>query len=179
MRNSLFIAIIVVAMFNPRAMGQQKRCECTFKDTTYEAFGTDAACTAQSRRNDTSCKISFGGLGADPKMLQQVLGLRPEEIPSYNANVFTVLITYLQALKDKNLLVLADPAFIEQAFPIFMRGAYLQSNSEIDAARRLDSDVMMFTKEHAKDLGQFYSGKGPEFVTSAGGTKFSVTKESI
>jgi hypothetical protein len=109
-----FLAALL--LFGPGAEAQTKRCECTFKDNAYEAYGTNAACSAWSARDNTSCEISFGGTGADKDMVSQVLGV---DIEAYNNEVLEVLIKYFTAIKDKNQALLLDQSFLQQAFTTF------------------------------------------------------------
>jgi len=164
---------LIVVSFGP-ALGQEKRCECKFADPKWQAFGTKAACTAFTGKGRTSCEIAFGGLGTDPNVVRNVLGVSPAE---YQTQAIDVLRFYLELIEKNNRVGLADPKLIRTALPIFMRGAYLRSPEDgIDLAdaKHLDSVISEFFDKYTLDVSQVFAGKKETFFAAVNETKFEV-----
>jgi hypothetical protein len=156
------------------AQAQAPSCPCTFKEAPWEAYGTKAACTTITRKGGTSCEIEFGGVSADPKVAEQVLGLKPSE---YSAQVYEVLGTFLRYLKDNKREALADPKFLSTALPIFMRGAYLRrpiNDDSISQAKSLDSAITTFLGKYSDQVSKVFLGNAPELKVTVNDANFTV-----
>jgi hypothetical protein len=156
------------------AQAQAPGCPCRFKEAPWEAYGTKAACTTITRKGGTSCEIEFGGVSADPKVAEQVLGLKPSE---YSRQVYEVLGTFLRYLRDNNREALADPKFLSTALPIFMRGAYLRqpiNNDGISQAKSLDSAIMAFLEKYSDQVSKVFLGGAPDLKVIVNDANFTV-----
>jgi hypothetical protein len=94
------------------SMAQIKICECKFRDSQWQAFGTKALCSAWMRPGRTSCVIDFGGIGADPKLVEEVLGIKQS---IYKRETYNVVVTYLEHLRDNKIDEVIDPKFLSRA----------------------------------------------------------------
>ena len=135
--------------FTPQGYASDIRCQCSFAKPPWKAVGTRAACSAVTSNGRTSCNISFGGMGADPKVVFEVLGLQPKE---YERQANSLLIRYLQAVDEAPQSLIA-PEFIRLALPSFMRGAYLRPGVT-ENLKELDEAVISFTEKHAKQIAE-------------------------
>ena len=168
---------LVLGPFEPAHA--QGRCECRFADSKWQAFGTNAACTAFMGRSRTSCEVAFGGLGADVNVARSVLG---SAYPEYQTQIIGVLRQYLDLLERNNRDGLADPKFIRTALPIFMRGAYFRvprDDADAAEARILDAAVTGFFDKYSDDVSRVFLGKKEAFSTSVNDTKFEIGKGYI
>ena len=122
---STFVAVFLgLAVFvSSHTSGAEKNCECDFSEAPWEAYGTKAACTTWTRESRRSCEIAFGGLGAEPDLVAQVLGRDPKE---YLDDVYTTIQSYFAALQANDTKTLTSPEFVQHVLPIFMRGAFLR-----------------------------------------------------
>ena len=156
------------------AQAQAPICTCTFKEPPWEAYGTNAACSTIVRKGGTSCEIEFGGLSADPRIAAQILGLSPSE---YSRQVYEVLGTFLQYLRDNRRADLANPKFLSIALPIFMRGVYLRpplSDEAISQAKSLDVAITSFTEKYSDQVSNVFLGKQPNLKANVNGANFFV-----
>ncbi|MGY3485443.1 hypothetical protein ACVW1C_003326 [Bradyrhizobium sp. USDA 4011] len=161
------------------ALAQAPGCPCTFKEAPWEAYGTKAACTTITRKSGTSCEVEFGGLGADPKIAAQVLGLDPAV---YTRNVYETVGLFLQYLKDNNREALANPKFLSTAVPMFMRGAYLRTprgDFNLSQVQSLDSAIIIFSEKYSDLVSKVFLGGASEFSTTIGDANFTVGRGYI
>jgi hypothetical protein len=179
---ALWLALILaVAVAVPTAaVAEEKKCECNFADSKWEAFGSKALCTAYTRKSRTSCEIEFGGLSADKNMITDLLGL---DQATYQREVYEVLATYIEYLAGNKLDQLANAKFLSRAMPIFMRGAYLRKPLDqrlpdgtlrTDYIRSLDRSIKDFFDKYSERVARVFLGKSDEFSTEVGGVKFHV-----
>ena len=70
------------------AWAQGPVCPCKFRESPWEAYGTKAACTTYTRKGGTSCEVEFGGVGADPRLVAQVLAIDPSR---YQTDTYDLL----------------------------------------------------------------------------------------
>src|SRR5207248_6549418 len=111
-----------------------------------------AACTTITRKSGTSCEIEFGGVSADPKIAAQVIGL---DQSAYTREVYEVLETFLQLLRDNKREAIAAPKLLSAALPIFMRGAYLRrplNDDDIKQVRSLDKAITTFAGIYSEQV---------------------------
>jgi hypothetical protein len=177
-KNAIFLISVTLGwyfiFFIGSAQAQAPGCPCTFKEAPWEAYGTKAACTTISRKGGTSCEIEFGGVSADPNVVEQVLGLKPTE---YFPRVYEVLGAFLQYLRDNKREALADPKFLSTALPIFMRGAYLRrpvSDDRISQAKSMDSAIMAFSEKYSDQVSKVFLGSAPELKVTVNDANFRV-----
>lgn len=148
-------------------------CECQFKDKTPKAYGTKAACTAVTNTGRTVCNISFGGMGAEPHLVRQVLNQDPGQ---YDARARGLLIEYLKRMSDRQAL--AERAFLEAALPVFMRGAYLRADNGIDDLKGMNDAVEKFVKKNIEKIAAAFLG-GSEYKDEIAGVTFFVSRNTV
>jgi hypothetical protein len=170
----LFCTLAYVVLAAGFAQAQAPVCTCTFKEPPWEAYGTKAACSTLVRKGGTSCEIEFGGLSADPRIAAQILGLSPSE---YSRQVYDVLGTFLQYLRDNQRTELANSKFLSIALPIFMRGVYLRqplSDEAIIQAKSLDVAITSFSEKYSDQVSNVFLGKEPNLKANVNGVIFFV-----
>jgi hypothetical protein len=148
---------------------EEKKCECKFPDNTWQAYGTNQACSA-FLRSAQSCEVAFGGLGADERLIVEVLGRTPE---SYRREVYRILVQYLQALSEDDIEALTEPDFMGQALPTFMRGAFLRE-IEISEATRINVLVEEFIESRIQEIANVFRAQQKNFVETKEEAKFEV-----
>lgn len=168
------ITLLVFAILTStqQSFAEGSRCKCDFAQKPWEAYGTRAACSAVTTNGKTSCNISFGGTGADPKLITQILVQNPKE---YERKVNATLIKYLNASQENDQRTLTHAEFISTALPIFMRGAYLREGVHKNL-KGLDTAVLSFTKKQASQISDVFRGEKPPFKSKELNAEFSVEK---
>jgi hypothetical protein len=161
------------------AQAKQQGCTCAFADPHWEAHGTNAACAAFMHKGRTSCEVEFGGLGATPNLVSQVLGV---SYGAYRNDTFEILNVYLQYLRDGKMASLADPNFLRKALPILMRGAYLRGTIDdvsLEQRKRLDNTITEFLNKFAPDISDVFMRKREPFITEFADAKFEIGRGYI
>jgi hypothetical protein len=161
------------AMLSGQALA---RCDCEFDKRPYEAFGTKAACTIYMLKSKTSCNVEFGGLGTDMKVARAILGLDPN---IYKKQVYDVLVTYLQLLRDEKTSDLVDPKFLATALLYMMRGAYVRSGNDGERIAVFDRTLRDFLEKYSGEISAVFSGTKGEMSIEFNNAKFLVGKGHI
>lgn len=159
--------------FSLESFASDIRCQCGFAAPPWKAVGTRAACTAVTSNGRTSCNIAFGGTGADPRVVQDVLKVAPGE---YNRKATDLLITYLRFVNE-NPKGLSNAKFIREALPSFMRGAYLRPGVTARLGD-LDAVVIAFAERYAGQVAEIMASD-KEAVFEVEAAKFTVTGGAI
>ncbi|MBF6570862.1 MAG: hypothetical protein IVW54_18500 [Candidatus Binataceae bacterium] len=168
-------AIVGALLMTHSAYAQVRYCHCRFKESPWEAYGTRAACTAVTGNGGTSCNISFGGAGADPNVVGAVTG---ESNASYRGRFYEILFRYLTLYRQRNREALADPAFLQSALVMFMRGGYLRNKIGADL-KQVDGAVVAFVAQNTKEISDVFLGKRASFSKDIKGAKFTVEQGAI
>lgn len=159
---------------------QQAECVCQFKESPWEAIGTRAACAALMRPGNTSCVIEFGGLGADPGLVKEIIGADPEE---YREKVFENLRIYLEALRKKDIETLTDPRFIREAVPIFVRGSMLRTRKDLDDVinqiRQMDLVIVSFFEKFSDKVSEVFKREADPYTAKFQEATFSISERSV
>lgn len=164
----LIILVLVLSLswipLTRKGAASEWECSCTFSDNTYQAFGSNGACSAFSHRNDTLCEISFAGTDAK----------KEPGTTFYDGQTLQIVGEFFTALAKKDFDMLKDPSFLKRALLQFMRGAYLRPRTDEKTAKYFDEGAQeLLDKETEKislvfrDKEQPYSGKltnGIEFA---------------
>jgi hypothetical protein len=157
----------------------QGSCPCKFKEAPWEAYGTKAACTTYTRKGGTSCEVEFGGVGADPRLVAQILAIDPSR---YQTETYDLLSRFLQYLRDNKKEQLVEPQFLSAALLVFMRGAYLRGPLDGDAlnqTKSLDAAVRNFLEKYSGQISKVFTGSDKEFSEPIGNANFTVGKGYI
>lgn len=161
------------------ATAQVAICHCTFAKPPWEAFGTKAFCAAKMRPGLTTCEIAFAGFGADPKLVNSVVGRDPAE---YQKDVLDVVRAFEQYVAGDKAVGLNSPDFLSRALLVLMRGAYLrgpQDDKQIEQTKSLDSAVQGFLEKYSGQVMDVFRGRRPPFSTEVADAKFQIGRGTI
>lgn len=158
---SLLVGFFIAVSLPTPVHAQVKRCQCEFADPQWQAYGTKSACSIWMDEGKKSCEIEFGGFGADPDMITEILGREPLE---YYAEVSDIVRTYLE-LRDKQDPALTSPEFIRKALPVFMRGAFLRGSPAEEPMqdwRNLNAAIIAHFEKFSVETSKVFRGsEGP------------------
>lgn len=148
--------------------GEAIKCDCLFEQSSgYVGQGTRAACSAFTEKNKgagETCQIAFGGTGAQEQQISRIR-LDPKE---YRDKTFIMTMDNLVAVHDRTVGKIANPAFLREAIPAYMRAAYLRAETRLDDATLadLDKQVTSVSAEFAGPIADVFNGKAPPFEKS-------------
>jgi hypothetical protein len=149
----------VVAMASARA-GDQIFCQCKFDPSSgYSAVGIRSACSSFTK--EKSCKIAFGGLGAQDEIAAKV-GIDPKKLKD---EAFKLTLENLEADLNNAPERIANPAYLQEAIIVYMRAAYLRDGQDVDIStlRDLDEQVQGFARELSGQITEVFLSKRAPF----------------
>ncbi|SDD81390.1 hypothetical protein [Kordiimonas lacus] len=168
------VALACIAGAASDVRAADKRCECNFRDQSWQGYGTAAACSVWMYKDKTVCEVEFGGFSADRQMLADLLEL---DWKAYENRRFEIFSYYYHQFTNRNRKGLSDPNFLQAAIPVFMRGAYLRKHEHSLSAgslKALDGAIAAFFEEHAHRVSDVFLGMAPAFEASVSDAGFTV-----
>ncbi len=157
--------ICITAGVPSLASAQVKRCECSFADPQWQAYGTKGACSIWMKEGKQECEVEFGGFGAEPEMISRVLRL---EVMDYYAEVSNTVSAYMK-LRYSGDSQLTSPEFLRRALPVLMRGAFLRgstSDSPVEELTILNSAIERYVGTYAEEISRIFRGEQDPGVIS-------------
>lgn len=144
------------------AQAEVKNCECAFKDRDLKAYGTNGACGVFMYDKARACEVSFAGTGANPELLNRMLGSGAQAQLDVAPDIFS---RYLEFVRSGNIESLSDHEFIERSLPVLARASLFRSAAQQAEVpiKRLDGLVLELVRKYSKDMEVVFLGKKEPF----------------
>jgi hypothetical protein len=155
----LFLFLIV--FIASTALAQTKSCECEFDTKDYDAYGTNGACGVFMYNRARSCEISFSGVGANAKLLRDILG--DQALANQYAEAPGILERYIAYEKEGRQKLTLQPDFIRSSLVVLARAALFRESAAKLPLKEIDADIVDFANKYSKQISATFSETAEPF----------------
>ncbi|MHC8287280.1 hypothetical protein ACYZUD_10745 [Pseudomonas sp. XS1P51] len=141
------------------AQAEVKNCECEFNSRDYQAYGTRGACGVFMYDKASICEISFAGTGANPEVLDSMLGTGTQQAQlDVSPDIFS---RYLEFVRTGDTKRLSEREFIERSLPVLARASLFRAAPQIAEApiKQLDALVQDLARKYSGELEAVFLGE--------------------
>ena len=153
--------LFIIPFIASAALAQTKSCECEFDTKDYDAYGTNGACGIFMYNRARSCEISFSGVGANAKMLRDILG--EQALATQYAEAPGILERYIAYEKEGQQRINIQPDFIRSSLVVLARAALFRESAAKLPLKEIDADIVDFANKYSKQISSTFSETADPF----------------
>ena len=163
---NFYLFLFLVVFIASTALAQTKSCECEFDTKDYDAYGTNGACGIFMYNRARTCEISFSGVGANAKMLRDILG--EQALANQYAEAPEILERYIASEKEGRQKLNLQPDFIRSSLIVLARAALFRESAAKLPLKEIDADIVDFANKYSKQISLTFSETAAPFETKWG-----------